>query len=93
MKIDPHVHSRHSTRPSQWVLQKIGCPESFTAPSAIYRIARERGMDMVTIADHNTIAGALEIAHLPDTFVSVEITTSFPEDGCKAHVLALDIIV
>ncbi len=91
MKIDLHVHSRHSTRPSQWVLQKIGCPESFTEPRAIYRIARERGMDMVTVADHNTIAGALEIAHLPGAFVSVEITTYFPEDGCKAHVLALDV--
>lgn len=91
MRIDLHVHSRHSTRPSQWVLQKIGCPESFTEPRAIYRIARERGMDMVTISDHNTLAGALEIAHLSGTFVSVEITTYFPEDGCKAHILALDV--
>ena len=35
--------------------------------------------------------GALEISHLPNTFVSVEITTYFPEDGCKIHVLALNI--
>ncbi len=91
MKIDLHVHSKHSTRPSQWVLQKIGCPESFTEPMKIVRLAREQGMDMVTIADHNTINGALEIAHLPDAFVSVEVTTYFPEDGCKVHVLALDI--
>ncbi|EPR41948.1 glycosyl transferase group 1 [Desulfovibrio sp. X2] len=91
MKIDLHVHSRHSTRPSQWVLQKIGCPESFTDPRAIYRTARERGMDMVTVADHNTLQGALEIAELPGTFLSVEITSYFPEDGCKVHVLALDI--
>ena len=40
---------------------------------------------------HNRIDGALEIAHLPDTFVSEEITTYFPEDRCKLHVLALDI--
>lgn len=91
MKIDLHVHSKHSTRPSQWVLQKIGCPESFTEPMKIVRLAREQGMDMVTIADHNTINGALEIAHLPDAFVSVEVTTYFPEDGCKVHILALDI--
>lgn len=91
MKIDLHVHSKFSTRPSQWILQKINCPESFTSPQKLYRIAKERGMDMVTISDHNTIDGALEIAHLDDAFVSLEITTYFPEDRCKVHVLALDI--
>ncbi len=91
MKIDLHVHSKFSTRPSQWVLQKIGCPESFTDPLRLRDIALERGMNLVTITDHNTIEGALEIAHLPDAFVSEEITTYFPEDGCKIHVLAFDI--
>ncbi len=91
MRIDFHVHSKHSKRPSQWVLQKIGCPESFTEPLQLYRIAKARGMDRVTITDHNTIDGALEIAHLPDTFIGEEITTYFPEDGCKLHVLALGI--
>lgn len=91
MKIDIHVHSKYSTRPSQWFLQKLGCPESFTEPRRLYDIARQRGMKLVTISDHNTIDGALEIAHLPGTFISEEITCYFPEDGCKAHVLALDI--
>ncbi|QJB58402.1 glycosyltransferase [Pseudodesulfovibrio sp. zrk46] len=90
-KVDMHVHSKFSTRPSQWILQKIGCPESFTEPASLYAIARERGMDLVTITDHNTINGCLEIAHLPGTFVSEEITTYFPEDRCKLHVLAYDI--
>jgi glycosyltransferase involved in cell wall biosynthesis len=48
-------------------------------------------MDLVTITDHNTIAGSMEIAHLENTFVSEEITTYFPQDGCKLHVLAYDI--
>ncbi|QGY39234.1 glycosyltransferase [Pseudodesulfovibrio cashew] len=90
-KVDMHVHSRFSTRPSQWILQKIGCPESFTEPSALYAVAKSRGMDLVTITDHNTVRGALEIAHLPGTFISEEITTYFPEDRCKLHVLAYDI--
>jgi len=34
------------------------------------------------IIDHNTIAGALEIAHLPDAFVSEEITTFLPMSIC-----------
>ena len=90
-RVDLHVHSRHSSRPSQWILQKIGCPESFTEPGAIYDLARARSMDLVTITDHNTLAGVLEIAHLPGVFISEEITTYFPEDRCKLHVLAYDI--
>ncbi len=90
-KTDLHVHSRHSTRPSEWILQKIGCAESYTDPLELYRIARARGMDLVTITDHNTLAGALDIAHLPGAFVSEEITTYFPEDRVKLHVLAWDI--
>jgi hypothetical protein len=91
MLIDVHVHSKFSTRPSQWILQKIGCPECFTEPLKIYQIAKNRGMSHVTITDHNTIKGALEIAHLADTFISEEITTYFPDNGCKVHVLALNI--
>jgi glycosyltransferase involved in cell wall biosynthesis len=91
MRIDLHVHSKYSKRPSAWILQKIGCPESFTEPLLIYERARSRGMTHVTITDHNRVEGALEIAHLPGTFVSEEVTTYFPEDGCKLHVLALGI--
>jgi hypothetical protein len=88
MQADLHVHSRYSTRPSQWLLQKIGAPECFTEPLQVYHLARRRGMGLVTITDHNRIEGALEIAHLPGAFVSEEVTTYFPEDGCKVHVLA-----
>jgi glycosyltransferase involved in cell wall biosynthesis len=91
MRIDLHVHSRFSKKPSQWFLQKIECPESFTQPSDIYQTAKSKGMTHVTITDHNTIEGALEIAHLPDTFISEEITSFFPSDGCKVHILAYDI--
>ncbi len=88
IKMDLHVHSSFSKRPSQWILQKINCPESFTRPMQVYRIAMGKGMTHVTLTDHNTIHGALSIAHLPGTFISEEITTYFPEDGCKVHVLA-----
>ncbi|HVX63537.1 MAG TPA: glycosyltransferase [Pirellulales bacterium] len=86
-KVDLHVHSKYSDRPSEWILRRIGAPESFVEPHAIYRTARQRGMQFVTISDHNCIDGALEIAHLPGTFLSSEITTYFPEDGCKIHCL------
>lgn len=91
VRVDLHVHSKYSTRPSQWILQKLNCPESFTEPLKIYERACARSMNMVTITDHNTINGSLEIAHLDKAFVSEEITTYFPEDRCKLHVLAYDI--
>ncbi len=90
-KADLHVHSRFSSRPSQWILKKLGCPESFTEPAFIYEKARAAGMDYVTITDHNVIDGALEIAHLPGAFISEEVTAHFPEDKCKVHVLVHDI--
>jgi glycosyltransferase involved in cell wall biosynthesis len=91
LRADLHVHSKHSKRPSEWVLKKVGCAESYTDPKRLYEIARERGMDLVTITDHNTLDGSLEIAHLENAFVSEEITAYFPEDRCKIHVLAYDI--
>lgn len=91
-KADLHVHSCHSNKPTYWALRKFNCPESYTSPRFIYDTARKLGMDYVTISDHNTITGALEIAHLPRTFVSAEMTGHFPEDNCKVHVVVLHII-
>ena len=88
MRIDLHCHSMHSKRASLWIMQKLGCPESFTAPRQLYDLARRQGMTAVTITDHNTIDGALDIADLSDTIVGCEYTTYFPEDRCKVHVLA-----
>lgn len=91
LKADLHVHSKHSNKPSIWALRKFNCPESYTTPAFIYDTAKKKGMDYVTITDHNSINGALEIAHLPGAFISTEATTYLPENGCKLHVVALDI--
>ena len=69
LSVDLHVHSKYSKRPAQWILQKIDCPESFSEPLKIYNLARQRGMDLVTISDHNSLGGSLEIAHLEGTFL------------------------
>lgn len=90
-RADLHVHSRHSDRPSEWILRRMGAPECFVSPHDVYEHAMAAGMDFVTITDHNSIDGALEIADRPDTFVSCEVTTYFPEDTCKVHVLVFDL--
>jgi len=90
-KADLHVHSSHSNKPTYWAMRKFNCPESYTSPLQLYKTAQARGMDFVTITDHNSIGGVLEIAHLAGTFLSSEITTHFPENGCKAHLVVLNI--
>lgn len=88
MKIDLHCHSKASKRATIWIMQKLGCPESFTEPSSLYRTLLAKGCDWVTITDHNTIDSCLEIAEYPNTFIGCEYTVYFPEDRCKIHVLA-----
>lgn len=87
-RIDLHLHSRASTDTGSWFLSRAVLPESFTDPAQAYALAKRRGMDLVTLTDHNTISGALEIAHHPDVIVGVEITTLFPGDRVPLHVLA-----
>jgi predicted metal-dependent phosphoesterase TrpH len=89
IRADLHVHSIHSERPSEWILKTLGTRESYTQPEHIYRQARERGIDLVTITDHNTIDGVLELRarYGRDILMGVEATTYFPEDGCKIHEL------
>ncbi len=90
-RADLHVHSKHSNRPSEWFLRRIGAPESYMEPADVYDACKAAGMDYVTISDHNCIDGALEIAHMPGTFISSELTTYFPENGCKIHCLVTGI--
>jgi predicted metal-dependent phosphoesterase TrpH len=61
-RADLHVHSKYSDRPSEWILRRIGAPECYTEPKVVYETAKRRGMQFVTISDHNCISGALEIA-------------------------------
>jgi glycosyltransferase involved in cell wall biosynthesis len=91
LRVDPHVHSLYSNRPSTFMLKAVKTGECYTEPGTIYEICRDRGMDLVTVTDHDTIEGALQIAHLPGAFVSEEITAFFPDDGVTFHVVALDI--
>ena len=92
VKVDLHIHSSFSGSQTSWFLKTAGINESYVTPKQVYEIATRRGMNLVTICDHDEIAGALEIcAMASNTFVSEEISAKFPEDGCLVHVMALDI--
>jgi hypothetical protein len=47
-------------------------------------------MDLVTLTDHDTINGALELRHLPRVFVSEEVTVVLPGDR-QLHVNVFDL--
>ncbi len=48
-------------------------------------------MDLVTITDHDTIDGCLEIAERPDVFISEELTAWFRGEPQAVHVLCFGI--
>jgi glycosyltransferase involved in cell wall biosynthesis/predicted metal-dependent phosphoesterase TrpH len=69
----------------------MGLPECATPPDEVYELAKRRGMDFVTITDHDTIDGCLAIADRPDVFVSEELTTWFCGEPQAVHVLCYGI--
>lgn len=91
-RVDLHVHSLHSSKPYSWFLRSLKTAECYTRVAEVHRIALARGMTAVTISDHDTIDGALELcANFSDTFISEEVSARFPEDGCVVHTIAVDI--
>ena len=86
-RCDLHIHSRHSARSEEWLFRRFDFPDSYSDPKQLYEQLRKRKMDYVTITDHDSIDGCLEIAHLPRTFISEQVTTYFPHDACKLHIL------
>jgi glycosyltransferase involved in cell wall biosynthesis len=88
-KADLHVHSRYSDKPTGWLLKQLQAQESYSDPEFLFKLARRRGMDWVTITDHNEIAGSLELCakHPHRAFTGLEATALFPEDGCPVHIL------
>jgi len=86
LRVDLQLHSRFSDRPSEWILRRLGMPQSYSEPEVLYRKLDAAGMTFKTITDHNRLDGGKAIAHYPDVFLSEEVTTYFP-DGCKIHLL------
>ena len=88
-----HCHSTASAVSKLGVQRALGLPECATPPQEVYELAKRRGMDFVTITDHDTIAGVLEIADRPDVFVSEELTAHFRGEPQAVHVLCYGISV
>jgi glycosyltransferase involved in cell wall biosynthesis/predicted metal-dependent phosphoesterase TrpH len=90
-RADMHVHSTASQLSKLGIQRSLALPECATEPEEVYELAKRRGMDFVTITDHDTVAGALSIAHHPDVFVSEELTVWFKHEAQAVHVLCYGI--
>jgi glycosyltransferase involved in cell wall biosynthesis len=88
---DLHMHSAASVMNDEWYTRVFGCPESYADPVRQYDLCKARGMTLVTLTDHDSIAGGLRLRDRPDFFLSEEVTTRFPENGCVMHVLVWNI--
>jgi glycosyltransferase involved in cell wall biosynthesis/predicted metal-dependent phosphoesterase TrpH len=86
-RADLHCHSSASQESRLGVQTALGLPECATPPEEVYDLAKRRGMDFVTITDHDTISGVLEIADRPDVFLSEELTAWFRGEPQAVHVL------
>jgi len=90
-RVDMHCHSTASQLSRLGVQRSLGLPECATPPEEVYELAKRRGMDFVTITDHDTIDGCLELADRPDCFVSEELTARFAGEPQAVHVLCYGI--
>lgn len=56
------------------------CRESYNDPEAVYQTLKRRGMDLVTVTDHDSIDAAEELRRYPDFFLSEEVTCTTPSN-------------
>ena len=89
MKCDLHVHTVHSGMCTVPLLNRI-CRESYSAPQHVYETLKRRGMDLVTVTDHDSIDAAEVLRSHPDSFLSEEVTCRTP-GGNELHVGVYDI--
>jgi predicted metal-dependent phosphoesterase TrpH len=62
------------------VLNRV-CRESYNEPLAVYERLKQRGMDLVTVTDHDSIEAAETLCRFPDFFVSEEVSCVTPSGG------------
>jgi predicted metal-dependent phosphoesterase TrpH len=86
-KVDLHCHSVYSTFK---YFRIANTRDSYNRPEEVYRIAKARGMDFVTLTDHDSIDGCLYLLdrhpELQDFFISEEVETWFPDTRQRIHV-------
>jgi predicted metal-dependent phosphoesterase TrpH len=69
---------------------KSFCRECYSIPEEVYEKLKRRGMDLVTVTDHDSVGSADSLQRYPDFFLSEEVTCRMPS-GTEAHLGVYDI--
>lgn len=69
---------------------KTFCLESYSDPEAVHSTLKRRGMDLVTLTDHDSLDGCEALRAHPDFFASEEVTCRMPS-GNEVHVGVYDL--
>jgi len=92
VRIDLHCHSTFSDERLRGLPGLVYHP--LCEPEEVYDLAKARGMDYVTITDHDTIDGCKALldrrGELPDFIFGEEVSARFPEDGTVVHINVFD---
>src|SRR5579884_3081214 len=84
MKCDLHVHTVHSGMCTIPLLDRV-CRECYSDPELVYETLKRRGMDLVTVTDHDSIDAAEALRRHADFFLSEEISCELPS-ATRLHV-------
>ncbi len=89
MKCDLHVHTIHSGMCTIPLINRV-CRECYSDPAAVYDTLKQRGMDLVTVTDHDSIDAVESLRQHPDFFLSEEVSCILPS-GTNLHMGVYDI--
>ncbi|HLJ50678.1 MAG TPA: PHP-associated domain-containing protein [Bryobacteraceae bacterium] len=89
MKCDLHVHTIHSGMCTIPLIERV-CRECYSDPADVYGTLKQRGMDLVTVTDHDSIDAAESLRKYPDFFLSEEVSCILPS-GTNLHMGVYDI--
>jgi predicted metal-dependent phosphoesterase TrpH len=90
VKLDTHVHTTHSGKATVFPFNHF-MRESYNTPESVYVTAKRRGMDLVTITDHDRISGALSLGDRDDVLVGCEVSAEWPDIDLCVHLNVIDI--
>jgi predicted metal-dependent phosphoesterase TrpH len=86
-RADLHVHSYHSTQSGN--LRFLRSRDCYSSPRDAYRVAKSRGMDVVTITDHDSIDGWRELMDAypdaDDILPGEEVSCRLPDGDIEVH--------
>ena len=84
MRCDLHVHTIHSGMCTVPVLNRI-CRECYSDPEEVYETLKRRGMELVTVTDHDSIDSVERLRRHPDFFLSEEVSCR-TSSGTDLHI-------